>query len=217
MAALLVLLGALTPVWAQPSAFERAWLARPRQPLTGAIGATGAANVSVVTFLDWQCPTCRAAERAYAPVFADIQRRHPGVLAVETRDYPLNTACNPHVPVNLHSAGCEAAVAVRLAREHNRAAEMIAWLFDRQESLTPGVVRDAAVAVGRVPDVAARYDAVLRDVAVDVAEAHRAGVTSTPSYFINGILARGDNGRLFSADEMRQAIEIERSRKGQHP
>jgi protein-disulfide isomerase len=201
-------LGLVTTVRAQ-SAFERDWLAKRRLPISTATAGT----VSVVTFLDWQCPACRTAERAYAPVFADLAQRFPGRLHVETRDYPLDTKCNPHVPINLHSAGCEAAVAVRLAREHGMAQAMIDWLFAKQESLTPGSVRDAAAAVGHVPDFLARYDDVMKAVARDVDDAHRFEVTSTPSYFVNGILARGNNGRLFSADEMRQAITIELQRQ----
>lgn len=210
LATALVVFGALSTLRAQPQAFESAWLSRPRQPI---VGSHAAARVSVVTYLDWQCPSCRVAERAYAPVFADFARRLPGAVSVETRDYPLNSTCNPYVPISLHPAGCEAAVAVRLARARGTAPAMIDWLFAKQESLTPGSVRDAAAAVGKVADFATRYENVLREVAVDVADAHRFGVTSTPTYFINGILARGDNGRLFSAEEMRRAIEIELARK----
>jgi len=205
----LLMMGLLTAVRAQPQDFERMWLSRRRQPITA---TSPTAKVSIVTYLDWQCPTCRTTEQAYAPVFADFERRLPGAVAVEVRDYPLNMKCNPHVPITLHSAGCEAAVAVRLARQHGAANAMIDWLFGTQQALTPGSVRDAAAVVGLVPDFAARYDDVLRDVAKDVNDAHRFGVTSTPSYFVNGILARGDNGRLFSADEMRRAIDIELKR-----
>lgn len=207
---LLVICGALTTVGAAPQSFEQIWRSKSRQPVTG---STPGVTVAVVTFLDWQCPACRATERAYAPVFADVERRLPGVMSVETRDYPLNTACNPNVQISLHTAGCEAAVAVRLARQHGAAQALIDWLFAKQETLTPGLVREAAATVGRATDFSARYDAVLREVALDIADARRFGVTSTPSYFINGVLARGDNGRLYTADEMRQAIAIELQRK----
>ena len=191
-------------------AFERDWLSRRRLPIKAAPGA----KVTVVMFLDWQCPACRLAERAYGQVFADFERRMPGAVAVELKDYPLNMRCNPNVPVEMHPAACEAAVAVRLAHERGTAPAMIDWLFANQESLTPASVRTAASSIGRVPDFAARYDAVLRDVARDVAEGHGLEVSGTPTCFINGILARNDGGRtLFTPEEVRLAIETELKRK----
>lgn len=193
--------GAMTP----QQAFERDWLSRRRLPVKG-----GMAKVTVVMFLDWQCPACRAAERAYGVVFADFERRMPGAVQVVIKDYPLNKRCNPNVPVEMHPAACEAAVAVRLAREHGTAPALIDWLFANQESLTPASVRTAAATVGKISDFAARYDAVLRTVAIDINEAKGLEVGGTPTCFINGVLARNNGGTsLFSPDEIRQAIEVE--------
>jgi protein-disulfide isomerase len=191
---------------AAASPFEAEWLSRRRLPIQPAPGA----KVTVVIFIDWQCPVCRAADRAYGEVFADFERRMPGAVAVEWRDYPLHMRCNPDVPNEMHPAACEAAVAVRLAREHKTADAMISWLFDHQESLTPDSVRAAAAAVGQIPDFASRYTPVLASVGRDVAEGHGLGVHGTPTCFINGILARNNNGQtLFSPDEVRRAIETE--------
>lgn len=190
-------------------AFERDWLARRRLPVTPVPGA----KVTVVMFLDWQCPACSVAERAYGVVFADFARRMPGAVEVRLKDYPLNRRCNPNVPVEMHPAACEAAVAVRLSREHGTAPAMIDWLFANQASLTPASVSTAAASIGHVPDFAARYVAVLNDVARDVAEGHGLEVGGTPTCFINGVLARNDGGRtLFTPDEVRRAIEIELKR-----
>lgn len=198
-----------TGVGPAPQAFERDWLSRRRLPIKGAPGA----KVTVVMFLDWQCPACRLAERAYGQVFADFERRMPGAVAVELKDYPLNMRCNPNVPVEMHPAACEAAVAVRLAHERGTAPAMIDWLFANQEALTPASVDAAASSIGHVPDFAARYNAVLGDVARDVAEGHGLEVTGTPTCFINGILARNDGGRtLFTPEEIRLAIETELKR-----
>ncbi len=193
--------GAMTP----QQAFERDWLSRRRLPVKAS-----SAKVTVVMFIDWQCPACRAAERAYGVVFDDFERRMPGAVQVVIKDYPLNTRCNPNVPVEMHPAACEAAVAVRLARERGTGSALIEWLFANQESLTPASVTAAAASVGKIANFAARYDAVLRDVAVDVNEAKGLEVGGTPTCFINGVLARNNGGAsLFSPDEIRQAIEVE--------
>lgn len=194
---------------ATTQAFERDWLARRRLPIKAAPGA----KVTVVIFIDWQCPACKAAERAYGVVFADFEKRRPGAVVVQFRDYPLNMRCNPNVPVEMHPAACDAAVAVRLSREHGTSTAMIDWLFANQESLTPDLVRRAAATIGKVADFTTRDTAVLKDVARDVAEGHGLEVGGTPTCFINGILARNDGGRsLFTPEEIRLAIEAELKR-----
>ena len=194
---------------AEQQVFERDWLARRRLPIPSAPGA----KVTVVLFIDWQCPACKAVEELYGAVFADFEKRMPGRVAVQFKDYPLNLRCNPNVPVEMHPAACEAAVAVRLAREHGTATAMIGWLFANQESLTPDSVRNAAQTIGKVPDFTARYAKVLADVARDVAEGKGLEVSGTPTCFINGILARGNSGKtLFKPDEIRMAIEAELKR-----
>lgn len=197
-----------TPL-AQTQAFERDWLSRRRLPVKPAPGA----KVTVVIFLDWQCPACRMAETAYNPVFAEFEQKMPGAVVVQVKDYPLNMKCNPNVPVEMHPAACEAAVAVRLAHEHGTAPALISYLFANQESLTPDMVRKAAITIGKINDFSARSAAVLKDVARDVAEGHALEVGGTPTCFINGILARGDEGKsLFSPEEIRLAINTELKR-----
>lgn len=199
------------PVPAKASAnFDSNWLSRRRLPLPAAPGA----KVTVVIFLDWQCPACRMAEQAYNIVFAGFENRTPGAVAVVLKDYPLNSRCNPNVPVEMHAAACEAAVAVRLAREHNTAQSLIDFLFANQESLTPESVKAAAAKIGKVTDFDARYQTVLKDVMKDIGEGKAFEVGGTPTVYINGILARNDEGRsLFSPEEVRLAIEAELKRE----
>ena len=52
---------------------------------------------------------------------------------------------------------CEAAVAVRLAREKGKAEAMEDWLFANQPALTPDTVKKAAATVGGVTDFDARF------------------------------------------------------------
>ena len=124
------------------------------------------------------------------------------------KDFPLNSRCNAVVPIEMHGAACEAAVAVRLAAEHGTTQSMVQWLFANQESLTPDSVKAAAVSVGQIPDFAARYDGVVKAIAEDVQAGATLQIRSTPSVFVNGRLARLDE-RLLSAAEFRQALLIE--------
>ena len=91
----------------------------------------------------------------------------------------------------LHSGACEAAVAVRLAREHNRGPQMEEWFYTHQQGMTPDTVRQAAKDVGQVPDFNAKYDATLALVKGDVALGNQLNVNSTPTFFINGVKVEG--------------------------
>ena len=68
-------------------------------------------------------------------ILAKLQQQYPGKVLLVTRDFPLETECNT---ANVgHLAACEAAVAVRLAREKGKAREMEEWLFANQDTMTP--------------------------------------------------------------------------------
>lgn len=191
---------------AEQTAFARDWNSRRHLPI--GIPAEGA-KVLVVMFIDWQCPACRAVDMSYLPVVDEINRTSPGAVRVVTRDYPLNMRCNPNVPVEMHPAACEAAVAVRLAREKHRENEMIAWLFARQPTLTPAIVQQGAKDVAGITDFAARYPAVIKQVAADVDLGRRMEVGGTPTVFVNGVLARTAENGLFSPQQFEQAIRLE--------
>lgn len=196
--------GGVSP--AQQSAFERDWNAKRR--LTIGIPNQGA-KVLVVMFIDWQCPACRAVHMSYLPIVDAINREKPGSIRVVTRDYPLNMRCNPNVPIEMHPAACEAAVAVRLARENNKEKEMIEWLFARQQTLTPAIVRQGAKDVAGVGDLAARYPTVIKDVAAEVELGRRLEVGGTPTVFVNGVLARTADNGLFPPQLFEMALRAE--------
>lgn len=192
------------------TAFERDWNAR-RHLQTGI--PNGSAKVLVVMFIDWQCPACRAVHMSYLPIVDAINRDKPGSVRVVTRDYPLNMRCNPNVPVEMHPAACEAAVAVRLAREKNKENEMIDWLFARQPSLTPALVQQGAKEIAGVTDLAARYPAVIKEVAAEVELGRRLEVGGTPTVFVNGVLARTADNGLFSPQQFEMALRTELKKK----
>ena len=159
-----------------------AWLdAQPRVDL--GLPQDGAAVV-VAKFNDYQCPACRQAYLAYRGIEQKYDEEYPGQVAFVSVDYPLEAECNTG---GIHGAACEAAVAVRLARENGREAEMADWLFSNQQSLTRESVIAGLVEVAQVTDFDARYDEVLEDVRADAALGQRVQITGTPTFFINGI------------------------------
>jgi uncharacterized membrane protein/protein-disulfide isomerase len=165
----------------ETQAFE-AWLAA--QPRVTLDVPSGGARVVVVKFNDYQCPACRQAYIAYKAIQQKYETQLPGQVAFLNVDYPLESECNTG---GIHSAACEAAVAVRLARTRNRAPQMEEWLFDNQPGMTRDTVKQALVDIAQVTDFDAQYAKVLDDVRKDAQLGQKLQINGTPTFFINGI------------------------------
>ena len=142
---------------------------------------------------------------AYKPILAKFQAEQPGAVRYVLKDYPLDAECNANVTNTIHPSACEAAVAVRLARTHNREDAMIEWIFANQPSLTPELVRQAARDVGQVTDFEAKYNSTLELVKADIALGKQLGVSATPTFFINGLKVDG----ALPVQYFQQSIEYE--------
>ena len=189
----------------QRSDFERWYTSQPRVSLV--IPAEGA-KVLVVKFNDYQCPPCRQSYMEYKSVFAKYESSQPGAVRLVLKDFPLDSRCNSNVTTSLHPAACDAAVAVRLAREHDRVVPLEEWLFANQPTLTPQAVRQAARDVGQVANFDARYESTVEQTKADIAYGRQLGVHSTPTFFINGVKVEG----ALPAQYFDQAIAFELAR-----
>jgi uncharacterized membrane protein/protein-disulfide isomerase len=181
------------------SEFERWFLAQPRVKVP--VDAEGA-KVLIVKFNDYQCPPCRQTYMEYKSVLAKYEASDPNAVRFVTKDYPLEPECNFNVGRELHPAACEAAAAVRLAREKGKVHEMEEWLFGNQARLAQNpnavpAIRDAVGRIAGVQDFDARYARTLKDVQVDISLGGTLQVTSTPTFFINGRKIGGLPAQLF--------------------
>ena len=183
---------AITP--AQLQQLEQYLAAQPREIVM--VPNDGAAVV-IVKFNDYQCPPCRQTYMEYKPVLAKWAKTAPGKVKFVTKDFPLERECNGQG--DLHPSACEAAVAVRLAREKGKAEVMEEWLFANQPTLTPEKVRQAAKDVGGVTDMDARYAATLELVKSEAAQGRTLKVSSTPTFFVNGMRLPGLRPEVFDA------------------
>ena len=180
----------------QITQFEEYLAQQPRVPLL--VPAEGAAVV-VVKFNDYQCPPCRQTFMEYKPVFAKWAKQQPGKIKYVTRDYPLERQCNSFVNQDLHPSSCEAAVAVRLAREKGKAEAMEEWVFANQPSLTPAGVKSAVATIAGVNDFDARFETTLELVKADIAQGAGLKVSGTPTFFMNGLRLPGLRAEYFDA------------------
>ncbi len=193
---------------AQRSEFAR-WYAQ--QPHVNLPVPRDGAKVLIVKFSDYQCPACAQAYLMYRDLFARYQTTNPGAVRLVEMDFPLNPGCNAAVPRIVHTASCEAAVAVRLAREHGKGAAMEEWLYTNQAMESPASVKQAAREIGGVTDFDARYPSVVAAVKTDAALGALNNVHSTPTFFINGTMLAGTLPPQF----FQQAIEIELQKASQ--
>ncbi len=184
------------PAAAQLKEFE-GWLAA--QPREAVVVPNDGAAVVIVKFNDYQCPPCRQTYMEYKPILAKWEKQAPGKVKFVTKDFALERECNAAVSSDLHPAACEAAVAVRLAREKGRAEAMEEWIFDNQPTLTPAAVRQAAKDVGGVTDMDARYATTLNLVKGDTSQGAQLKVNSTPTFFMNGMRLPGLRPEFFDA------------------
>ena len=171
--------------------------------------ANDGAKVVIVNFNDFMCPPCKQTFMDYKPVLTRWQASKPGLVKLVLKDYPLDPACNANTPQGQHLGSCEAAVAVRLAREHGRAEEMEEWLFQNQATMSRAMARQGAREIGRVANFEERFPSVIELVKGDIALGAQLHVTGTPTFFVNGVKLPGLRAEFFNA-----AIEYELKQAG---
>ena len=185
---------------------ERYWDAQPRVELP--VPHEGA-QVLVVKFNDYECPSCAATHLAYEPILARFESSHPGAVRQVSLDYPLDPECNEQTPRGMHAGACEAAVAVRLARREGRDESMARWLYANQQSLSRESVKEALEQIAGMNDFDERYDATLEEVREDIALGGSIAIDATPTFVINGVMIKG--GLQPQYFEAAIALELERA------
>lgn len=166
----------------QRTELERWWEMQPKVDLPV---SNDGAKVLIVKFNDYQCPPCKATYFAYEPVLAKYKDRPQDVKFV-LKHFPLNPGCNASVPNMVHPAACDAAAAAVMARSKGTFDKLTDWFFMHQDQLSPAWVRDAAKDVGGITDWDAQYAKAIQEVKTDAATGSALGVSSTPTFFVNG-------------------------------
>lgn len=133
------------------------------------------ARLTLVEFLDYQCPYCGRFSRETMPQI-DQEYIQTGKVKYVVVNLPLDA---------MHKSAFKAAEAVACAGEQGKFWEMHERLFNNQETIDQWKLHAEAVGldVGKFQECldSGRQAAQVRS---DVAEAHGAGVTGTPSFFL---------------------------------
>jgi protein-disulfide isomerase len=138
------------------------------------------APVTIVEFSDFQCPFCARAEGE----IVKVRDTYKDQVKIVYKDYPL--PIHPNAP--------KAAEASRCAREQDKYWEYHDVLFANHSALeVPNLKKFAA----DLKLDTAKFDTCLDsgkyadEIAKDMAEGSRVGVSGTPAFFINGRLISG--------------------------
>ena len=149
------------------------------------------APIQLIEFSDFECPHCA---QAYVTL-KDILPRYQNQVRFSYHHFPLSSDCNPAVQQKGHEHACRAAIAAQCAAEGGRFQPYANLLFANQTTLDDKSLTSYAKQVGL--DVSAfekclASPAAAEKVAEDAKSGDKAGVRSTPTFFINGRKIEGN-------------------------
>ncbi len=143
------------------------------------------APVTLVVFADYNCPACHY----FDPRIVEVANAFAEARLVY-KFYPLDGTCNRSMPSTSRSSSCAAAAAAYAAYQEGKFWEYNDTLFANFQRYGPNRLVDYAQKVGLSDPELARTaldDRKVRaKIEADIAEAGRAGLTATPTLFING-------------------------------
>jgi protein-disulfide isomerase len=133
------------------------------------------APVTIVAYSEFQCPFCARA----VPTLRELEKAYPDQIRVVWK----------HLPLPFHESAALAAEAALAAGEQGKFWEMHDRLFASQDRLDPPALEEHARALGLdVPRFKAALDGARYRprVEADLKLARDAGISGTPTFFING-------------------------------
>ncbi|MBI3312598.1 MAG: thioredoxin domain-containing protein, partial [Candidatus Omnitrophica bacterium] len=151
---------------------------------------SAAPTVQLVEFSDFLCPSCQRASKLNPILLA----AHHQDVALVFKFFPLDTECNTAITRQIHPTACQLAAAAACAHEQGKFWALHDRIFERMPNYKiTDVERDAAKIGLDLPAFQGCLQSGrgLEAVKRDIADASRIGITSTPTYIINGVPMTG--------------------------
>ena len=164
---------------------------------TSAVKGNKNAPITITEFSDFQCPYCSRLQ----PTLSDVLKAYPEDVKLVFKDFPLS----------FHKQARNAAKAARAAGEQGKYWEMHDLIFADFNKLTDNSYKEYATKLGLdvnkfTADFSSnKYDALIQQ---DIALGRQAGVTGTPSLFLNG-----KRMQRRSLEDFKEAIDAELKKK----
>lgn len=142
--------------------------------------------VQIVEFSDFLCPSCQRASK-FNPI---ILAGHREDVSFVFKHFPLDSSCNSTITRMVHQHACELAAATECAHEQGKFWPLHDRIFEQGSKYKPEHLERDAKSLGlemtafrSCRESGRGLEAVKRD----IAEGARLGVSSTPSYYLNGV------------------------------
>ncbi len=150
-----------------------------------------AAPVTIVGFLDLQCPY----SARFQPVIDEVLAAYPGKVRYAVK----------HFPLSFHPQARPAAKAVLAAGRQGKYYEMVDAILKNVSSLTPeiyeGLAKDLGLKLAEFSGDMEKNDAAWTGlIEGDIKDGASAGVRGTPTFFLNGRLTRARTLEAFKAE-----------------
>lgn len=167
------------------------------------------APIHIVEFADIECPGCR---KMYVDL-KDLLRRYEGLYFLTFKNFPLDHRCNPTIPRPFHLHACKAALFTRCAGEQGRFWQALDAVFtdpiidhvNGEELVYRTLIDSIGVSLGldkKALEACLFSDRYQSRLHADIREGRRAGLTSTPSVWVNGkkipMVSQQELERVFS-------------------
>ncbi len=155
------------------------------------------AKVTIVEFSDFQCPYCARLQ----PTLRDVLKAYPNDVKLVFKDFPLS----------FHKQAKNAAKAARAAGEQGKYWEMHDLIFENFAKVNEAMFKDFANKLNLdmtkfLADFnSTKYDRLIQQ---DINLGRQAGVTGTPSLFMNG-----KRMQRRSFDDFKEQIEANLKKK----
>jgi protein-disulfide isomerase/uncharacterized membrane protein len=149
------------------------------------------APIQLVEFSDFECPHCAQAYVA----LKDLLPRYQNQIRFTYHHFPLSNDCNSAISQKGHEHACRAAVAGDCAAQQGRFPPYANLLFANQGNLDDKSLSSYAKQAGLDVDAFEKCmssTAAAERVADDIKEGQKAGVRSTPTFFINSRKVEGN-------------------------
>jgi protein-disulfide isomerase/uncharacterized membrane protein len=166
------------------------------------------ARVRIVEFSDFRCPYCKNL----ASGLRVIQKRYPREVAVYFKHYPLDSACNPYIQRSVHPEACKLAQMGICAAGMGFFWQVDELLFTSDKKFMDNFKRhltDRGLAQKDFWTCYSRQDTG-EALARDIREGQQAGVSATPTIFVNGHKMEG----YFDPLILSEVIEAFLTRRG---
>lgn len=160
---------------------QRVAIETQNDPLKG----SSAAPIELVEFSDFFCPACQKA--AHFDTIFLAGRQHQVRLVF--KNYPLDMTCNDAISRQVHAGACAVAAAAECAHRQGKFWPLHDAIFAKGHDYSASQLKKD---VGRLGMDEAQFNQCLASgegmevVRRDVAEGKRLGISSTPTFFVNG-------------------------------